>query len=88
MQNPSKVLLWGLGFRRPSIGNGIVRSERLGNVVDAGIEMAKRRREGRSEEEARAKVEQCEKFVDKRLKPDLVAVIGVLNSVSAAVNLC
>ena len=47
-------------------------------MVEAGIEMAKRRRGGRSEEEARAKVEQYEKFVDKRLKHDLVAAIGVL----------
>ena len=54
-------------------------------MVDAGIEMANRRRGSRSEEEARAKVEQNEKFVDKRLKHDLVAAIGVLRE---AENLC
>jgi hypothetical protein len=36
-----------------------------------------RSRSNRSQDETRAKIEQYETFVDKRLKPDLVAAISL-----------
>lgn len=50
-------------------------------MIDGVIEMAKQRKGNRSEEETKAKIEQYETFVDKRLKPDLVAAIGVRDRV-------
>lgn len=68
--------------------------ERLVEFLDAGVRHWKpnfgfkldcsamaRSRSNRTEDETRAKIEQYETFVDKRLKPDLVVAIGLRDKV-------
>jgi hypothetical protein len=77
VQNPSKVSLWGSEELQSAMGSREVGDWAMWSMLES------KWRNGA--EEARAKVEQYEKFVDKRLKHDLVAAVGVLR---AAENLC